>query len=404
MMNILIINTRFDGGGAERVTRQLYKGLEGKKISVHVMVGKEYNPEKEYVGIYNRMWKWAISLFYNKITNNTRVVDLYSRRKILNYIKKEKIDILHFNNIHGNYIGIKDIKYLSKYCKIVWTLHDMWAMTGHCACPYKCSNWLSDNCKSCNYLLYYPMIRKDKTEKYLKIKNDCFTGNGIEYVLPSYWLKHQFDNSILKNERVRVINNGVSLQEFKILDKNRIRNKLKIDQDKKIIFFYASDNPIKGLEIIVKALEKLKNKQNYYLITAGGEKEISIKGFNYYKHFGIITNSDLMNMLYAAADVFILPSLYENFPCSILEAFSSGTPVIASNVGGVAEEIDRETGWLFEVENVEELNNKILDAFSNMNRLRQMSLACRNVVEEKFSEEIMIEKYVSLYNDILFER
>ena len=112
---------------------------------------------------------------------------------------------------------------------------------------------------------------------------------------------------------------------------------------------------------------------------------------------GYIQDDEIMNELYALSDVFILPSVAENFPCSILESFASGTPVIASKVGGIPEEINEETGWLSEAGNSEELARVIESLPDQKEKILKMGIACRKRVEDNFSEDKMVTEYLDLY-------
>ncbi len=111
-----------------------------------------------------------------------------------------------------------------------------------------------------------------------------------------------------------------------------------------------------------------------------------------------------MNELYSLSDVFIIPSRAENFPCTILESLASGTPVIASDVGGIAEQIDADTGWLFDMGNAERLA-EIIDALpDNKGRLHIMNGRCRKRAEDSFSEEKMLKEYYQLYLRVMEEK
>lgn len=400
-MNILYVNTQFSGGGAEKVARQLFlKAGEREGVNTYFLGGKglaDYNSVE--IIVKDR----SVHQIYNKIksviTNNARNTDYIFRKKILRLIKLYKIDIVHFHNIHGNYMGITDLNVLHSQCKVIWTIHDMWPITGHCAYSLCCNKWIETECIGCTQLKLYPKMRLDRAANKYKIKERTFQNKGIIYVSPSKWLKEQYRKSFLKNEKIIEINNGVNINKFKFIDKIRIREKYGFLLNKTILMFASSniDNPYKGFNVLVKALNSIQKKNDYCLIIVGKGTNISqIKNFEC-RCMGYIQDDEIMNELYALSDVFILPSVAENFPCSILESFASGTPVIASRVGGISEEINEETGWLVEAGNSEELACVIESLPDQKEKILKMGIACRKRVEDNFSEDKMLDKYLDLY-------
>lgn len=410
-MNVLIINTNFSGGGAEKIARQLFYGLnEYYGINTFFIAGKLFGIEcnEGIDGIYNydKFIVKTINRARNLISNNERIWDPYSRMKILSYIKKHHIDIVHFHNIHGNYIGISDIGEISKYCKVVWTLHDMWGLTGHCAYPFGCNNWLDNECRKCADSQLYPQMFVDVAKSRYREKKKDFVNKNIIFVAPSKWLIDQCNKTFLTKEQKVLIYNGVNTNIFFSLDKKKIRNKYKISDGKIILLFAANslDSPYKGMEVLDKALSLVDKKEMYELVIVGkgGKFKFSEEYHCYYT--GYVDNDIIMNELYNLADVFILPSKAENFPCSILESMSVGTPIIASAVGGVVEQIDEKTGWLFEVGNYRQLAQIINVIPNKINELRDMGKQCRKRVEEYFTEEQMLRAYQKLYQRIEDEK
>ena len=132
-MNILYVNTNFHEGGAAKVARQLFYGMKKKGHNVYFLAGYPSKGDGECI-IMNPA---PVDRFFNLVTgilqNNQVLSRSKARRQILDIVKEKKIDIIHFHNLFENYIGIRDIAYIAARCKVVWTLHDMWAATGHCA-------------------------------------------------------------------------------------------------------------------------------------------------------------------------------------------------------------------------------------------------------------------------------
>ena len=152
-------------------------------------------------------------------------------------------DIIHLHNIHGYYINIEILfDYLKSSKKpVIWTLHDCWSFTGHCAhVDYiRCDRWKS-SCYSCPQKNQYPKsILLDKSKENYILKKNIFSSlDKLKIVTPSEWLKKQLSESFLSEIPVEVIYNGVDLNVFKPVTSNfRKANNL---QDKYIILGVAS--------------------------------------------------------------------------------------------------------------------------------------------------------------------
>lgn len=407
-MNILFINSCYYGGGAEKVNRQMYSGNKILKSNNFLCIGTNegnYNlPEdKNIFTLYPKFFmEETLNKFYEVIKNNY-LINIYSITKIIYLIKKYKIDLIHINNLHVKYLGIYDIMIISKICPVVLTLHDMWAITGHCAYPGPCKNWIS-GCKTCKNLDIYPSISKDNSNKIYINKKNAFLTNNITYVTPSKWLYDITKKSFLKTKKPVIINNGVNLEKFKFLNKAILRKKYNLPLDRNYILFLTAniDDKRKGLSFLLAALNKLNNSKNYTILMAGKKlKNKKITNKFEVVEFGYIVEDQKLNEIYALADVFILPSLEDNFPCVTLESMASGTPIIAFETGGIGEQIDSETGFIVKEKSADGLMLAIEKMFLDKNKLEIMSKKCRLRAETLYDEDIMLYKYKDLYKNIL---
>lgn len=401
-MNILLVNTTYQGGGAEKVTRQLFHGFDNTDIQMHLLVGRRSSSDSSYEIIYDKKIPYFFSRVYGRLAPY-RKYDRYAAKRIIDTIKKYHIDIVHFQNIHGNYMGIRDVAEISRYCRVIWTLHDMWAFTGHCAHAFECRKWIDGNCAGCPKPETYPSIRTDIADKMLTAKKNSFTGRGIVFVSPSEWLADRFKESFLQNERIEIIHNGIDTHTFTPGDTEILRRKYNIPTDRHILLFAASNlnSQFRSFKHLLMALELIENKSDYCLVVLGS-CDSSIEFNQEFAVFpmGYIDDEAEMNELYALSDVYITPSLADNFPCTTIESFASGTPVIAFAAGGLTEQIDSATGWLAETGNANALADAIRSAFTDEKRLAVMRENCRKKAEELYSEELMIKKYRELYEKV----
>lgn len=402
-IKVLFVNSMYKGGGAENIMRQLYEKLPEKyNVKTYCIVGRQNDISNDVKVIYKSVLSRSINFVIRKNTEYMILHDAFSLGRILKFIEKHQIDIVHFHNLHGNYLGIRDVVEIAKRCRVIWTLHDMWAVTGHCAQPINCLSWRTDNeipCAGCDYLELAPSLRKQKTAKLIQEKKKSFTNQNIQFTVPSIWLKKQLENSFLCNENICIVENGVDLETFQKRDKTAERMKNKIDTDKVIFLFSANgiNNLYKGLDILIQALNMCRYKERILLVAAGGGKLDGLSKELEIFDIGRIESDKQMNSIYALADVFIMPSRAENYPCSVLESMASGTPVIGSDVGGIPEQISENTGWIFcdgDSDGLRVIIDKIAEGKYN---LAEYANQCRKRAQSVFKKEIMLWRYYELY-------
>lgn len=403
-MNVLIINTYYSGGGAERVARQLFYGLKGDEISTFFLAGRlQKNIPKEIGVIYSSFISRCITSGMGIPFHNTLFYTLRAKNKIIDTIKEKKIDIVHFHNIHSNYLGINDIADISKYCKaVVFTLHDMWLLTGGCTHAMDCVEWKNSGCRNCQGNIVIGN-RFAFAGKILVSKKNVLAGKNYYFTVPSEWLYNLCKESYLEKERISVIYNGVNLDTFKMKDKNSLRIQYQIPENRNIIVFAANgaNNVFKGFSHLLRALEKVKNKKQYLLLIIGNHEKLNFCREYEIREFGYVRLAEKLNDIYALADIYITPSLADTFPLTSLEAMASGTPVLAYATGGICELVNELSGWLVESGNIDALGKKLQEIFEHKETLIEKSLGARQRAETLFSEKKMLEQYKRLYQNIL---
>lgn len=280
---------------------------------------------------------------YTRLLDKTGFASHRATKKLLRRLDEIKPDIIHLHNIHGYYLNIELLfNYIREHnINVVWTLHDCWPMTGHCAwfdmCG--CEKWKT-GCFNCEQLGTYPASKGfDNSEWNWNKKKTLFTGLNLTIVTPSQWLKDIVMNSYLKNYRCEVINNGIDLDIFKPVGNSEIektREKYNLDA-RKIVLGVASEwTPRKGLLDFIKLSEMLQDVQ--FVVVGLTERQIKEMPPNT-KGIKRTENQRELAALYTIADVFFNPTYEDNFPTTNLEALACGTPVITYDTGGSPEEI-----------------------------------------------------------------
>ncbi|MGO1468959.1 MAG: glycosyltransferase family 4 protein [Tissierella sp.] len=297
----------------------------------------------------------------------TRIFDKHgfsSKNATKRFIKEIEIldpDIIHLHNIHGYYINIEILfDYLKKSNKpVVWTLHDCWAFTGHCTYfdYVGCEKWKT-HCNNCPQKKEYPTsLVFDNSRKNFEKKKRIFNGvKNLKLVTPSNWLKELVEKSFLSDYPVKIINNGIDLQIFKPTNSN-FKEKHNIN-DKFVILGVASVwDRRKGFNYF-KELSLRLSEDEIITIVGLTEKQKNNLPRNI---IGITKTNDIEELaqIYTAADVFVNPTMEDNFPTTNIESIACGTPVITFNTGGSVESIDQGTGYIVEKEDIEGLLGKI---------------------------------------------
>ena len=326
---------------------------------------------------------------------------LASRRAtkaLIEQIKQIHPDIIQLHCVHGYYINYKLLfEYLNTTnIPIVWTFHDCWAFTGHCAhfVTVGCEKWKTE-CFHCPLKGDYPKTIIDNSKRNYNLKKSLFAANSnLHIVSVSNWLADLTKQSFLKNKDINVIHNGVDLISFspkEVKNKDRFR----------VLGVSGVWYKDKGLYDFYK-LRGLLDKDRYEIVMIGlsGEqiKELPV---------GIIgiertTSVSELAEYYSSADVFLNPTYADSFPTVNMEALACGTPVITYNTGGSPEIIDKLTGYVVEKGDIEGAASIIqILADKNTEDLLEQRRQCRLRAEQHFDKKRCFDYYIELYEGLL---
>lgn len=374
------------------------RGYEAYTISKKTRTSLSCNRKKPFHTYIGTRIEHTIHRYFSWMTDLQDYGSVIATYELIRKIKKINPDIIHLHDIVGWYVNIGILfKFLKKNGKpVVWTFHDCWAFTGRCVHfdGVSCNRWKM-GCGKCPQINYMPKSWFfDLSALNWKRKRRLFTSiEDLTIASPSRWLKELADKSFLSKYKSLVINNGINLEIFKPT-KGGIYNKIK-SLNKKIIVGVASTwSKSKGLEDFIRLADDLP--ENHQIVLVGiSPEEISNDKIIAYKR---TTNQKELAEIYTAADVFVNPTMEENFPTVNLEALACGTPIVTYKTGGSPESVDANTGIVVEKGNRKEM----LDAILHVTRNGKGHYISACVEKSKnYDMNARFNDYVDLYEKIL---
>lgn len=307
-------------------------------------------------------------------------------------------DIVHLHWINNGFIDIKDLSKIDK--PIVWTMRDMWPMTGGCHYSFGCMKYMT-GCGSC------PQLGSKNSfdlSKYISRRKVKFIPPSITLVGISNWLSEQARNSLIfQNYDVKTIHNNVSSSDFFCITKQVARQALGISTDKKVILVGSTNvnDAYKGFSKFLEALAFLDSKK-YFLCFFGKNSTDSIKNMSFEcVSLGYLNDNISLRLAYSAADIFVAPSIEEAFGKTLVEAMACGTPVVCFDATGPKDIVTHKVdGYKASPYDSQDLARGI-DWIDTHHYYNDLCINARNKFLEKFDNKIIAEQYKKLYFDIL---
>lgn len=314
----------------------------------------------------------------SRISDREGLFSVSSTFRLCRDIMQKRADIVHLHNIHGHYINYPLLfSFLRDYGRpVIWTLHDCWAFTGHCAyyTARECHNW-EYGCRDCEATREYPVSygRSRASENYNLKKSLFGTLPQLTIVCVSQWLAAEIHRSFLSGHRIEVIPNGIDTSIFSpdatIETSSRFR----------IIAVASNWKRNKGLETLNKIKSRLADDEEIAMISG-------------------IRDPRLLAAEYASSDVFINPSLEETFGMTTVEAMSCGLPVVVNNNTAQVETVNDRVGRVMDFRDIDGVIGCIRD-IKHLGKPR-FSASCRQHVLDNYRLQMMTDSYLSLFRDV----
>jgi glycosyltransferase involved in cell wall biosynthesis len=420
-MKVTLVNTFHFSGGAAIACHRLMQALQKNGIEASMLVQQKnfadtgvQEAEAGYIGRRKALLRFAGERAYFLMhEKNKEVRFAFSPANIGTDISRHPLirqaDIIHLHWINFGFLSIYSLKKLIQLNKpIVWTLHDMWAFTGGCHYSGTCTRYQT-HCHSCPFLRHpHP---RDLSYRVFEQKLGMISQANITFVACSQWLSSLATKStLLQPFPIQAIPNSIDTEVYQPLSKQQAREALQLPLDKKLILFgaFKITDLRKGFSFLKKALYILKSKYpaqttNVGLLLFGKTDPGLVKNdmaFPQY-HLGKLSSTPQLVQAYNAADVFVLPSLEDNLPNTVMESLACGTPVVAFDTGGLPEMITHgQNGYLAQYQSAEDLAEGIHQVLCVADKAR-LSHQARQGVQTSFSENLVAQKYSELYKRLL---
>ncbi|GHB95324.1 glycosyl transferase group 1/2 family protein [Cerasicoccus arenae] len=312
--------------------------------------------------------------------------------------------IIHLHNLHPDYFNFLTLPSLSKAKPVVWTIHDMWPITGHCGFSIDCERWRS-GCGKCPYLNAYPGVSHDWTSTEWKLKRWALSRSRIHVITPSQWLADCVREGIGRDLPVSVLPYGLDTQTYSPSNQAKCKEQLALEP-KRFTILLASANlrdPRKPQDILCHAINAVAHEHpdRLQVLTFGnGDLRNSIDARIPVTALGHLASDTEKVRAYSSADITLFSSRGDNLPLIIQESMACGVPVIANRIGGIPDMVKNETtGLLVEGLTSEEFHAAISRLISNPSLLFRLKSAAREFAVKTFELENHVQQTESLYEN-----
>ncbi len=410
-MKVLILSTFGNYGGASVCSRRLAEAMSKHNVDVKLAcIHKHSNSIAQSVFDKPRLaslYAWILFCLERLIVLFSIVKQKYLYKfsssaygiNILNSTLVKEADIIHLHWVNFGFLSIESIAKLAKQKPVIWTLHDMWAFTGGCHYALECSNYKA-LCSNCFYL------RNDKIAESIQAKKVTYWKEiNINIAATSRWLAQCAKQStIFNNREIDVLSTPIDTDLFRPKsNRDALLLTYGLERDKYYILIGAVDltDERKGMLYLFDAITEAKHHTlDIHILTFG---QLPKNALQQHAHtsFGSISDQEMLVDIYNLADVFILTSVQDNLPNTVMEALSCGVPVVAFDCGGVNDMVEHKVnGYLAENRNVNDLASGLHYFHDNKVRSKAGQNA-REKVLNTYSEDALVRQHVETYEQII---
>lgn len=418
-MRVLIVNTSEKTGGAAVASNRLMQALNQSGVKAKMLVkDKETDhltvtqlPHQALKRLHFLWERWCIFCHLHFSKRHLFHVDIANVGSDITSLPEfQEADIIHLEWINQGMLSLRNIqKILESGKPVVWTMHDMWPATGICHLTLSCQNFKTQ-CGHCMYLPHHGS-QNDLSYRVWKRKQKVYASGNIHFVACSNWIAAQAKASgLLQNHSVTTIPNPIDTHLFAPNDKVAAARRLGLPTDKQLVLFASQriTNENKGIQYLIEACKQLvtahpEMKDSVGLVMLGGHAEELKDAFSLPTYsLGYVNDTKKIVDLYNAVDVFVLPSLSENLPNTIMEAMSCGVPCVGFDVGGIPEMIDHlQNGYVARYKDAASLAEGIAWILDKDTNSAELSRRCIHKVQTAYAQQHVAKRYLEVYQEAM---
>ncbi len=414
-MKILIVNTSERTGGAAVAANRLMKALNNYGVKAKMLVRDKGTDALTVSALppsprlrWNFLWE-RLCIFIKTHFSRQHLfeIDIANTGSDITRLREfQEADIIHLHWINQGMLSLSGIQKILRSGKpVVWTMHDIWPATAICHVTLDCRSFTSKCCR-CR-LLPGGGSAHDLADSVWQKKQRMLEGENISFVACSRWLESEAKKSaLLKGQKITNIPNPIDTHIYKRGVKEEARKRLGLPLDKKLILFASQrvTTENKGMRYLIDACQQLNigDQTPCALVILGGHAEEVVAQLPLEAYpLGYVNDEKRIVDVYQAADVFVLPSLSENLPNTIMEAMACGVPCVAFKVGGIPEEIDHQrNGYVAAYRDAEDLARGIRWILTEADYESLSQNAVEKVVRN-YSQQSVAMKYLEVYQQAM---
>ena len=410
-MRVLIVNTSERTGGAAVAANRLMKALNNNGVKAKMLVRDKESDTLTIVGLpkspmLHWYFLWERFVIFCRLHFSRKhlfEIDLANTGSDITKLREfQEADVIHLHWINQGMLSLNGIRKILRSGKpVVWTMHDIWPATGICHLTLGCHYFVS-RCANCKYLPGGGSSN-DLASRVWQKKQQMQADENIYYVACSRWLESEAKSSaLLKGQKITSIPNPIDTHIYKKGNKEEARQRLGLPLDKKLILFASQrvTNENKGMSYLIEACRQLGDLCEVVIL--GGHAEEVVAQLPMKAHpLGYVNDEQRIVDVYNAADVFVLPSLSENLPNTIMEAMACGVPCVAFKVGGIPEEIDHlKNGYVAAYRDANDLAKGIEWVLQKAD-YEVLSQQAVHKVMQCYSQQSVAVKYLDVYQQAM---
>lgn len=417
-MRVLIVNTSENTGGAAVAANRLKEALNNNGIKAKMLV-RDKESDDITVAQLNKSWHqkwdflWERFVIYMRLhfkRDNLFLIDIANAGTDITKTREFKeADVIHLSWINQGMLSLKGIrKILESNKPVVWTMHDLWPASSICHYARNCRNY-EKQCGNCP-LLPGNGSSNDLSARIWKKKRKILERNSILFVTCSRWLADKAKKSgLLSGQKVISIPNPIDSRAFTKENREEARLYAGLPEGKKLILFVSQrvTDKRKGMDYFITAINKMveahpEMKDNCGIAILGGKAEELADKLPLPSYpLGYVSEEKKIASIYNTVDLFVLPSLEDNLPNTIMEAMACGVPCVGFNTGGIPEMIDHlKNGYVAEYKSSDDLARGIHWVLSEADH-QSLSNEAMKKVNQCYSQYAVAMKYIEAYNQAM---